>query len=548
MCRQLSRRELIEYSGLVAASFALRPVVGPLRGFAVALGAVPMNLELVTVTDTEAALTWFTGDPTRLDQYHRPEPVPADTTFYLGTSPLSMERMALPGETAYHRVDLAHLRRGTTYYYRAESNGLPATPASVEYGELPASGSFTTMVPPPGRELGRVAWLNDVHFGELVSGLALGSPVQLPPGFPVDPSDPYWQFMATTAIIEARARGARLMLVNGDVTNEAEPSRVGEAKALFDTRFGSYRRDYFVNRGNHDRPHSGTAPTGEQYSSCSARKAGLDDCLADAFFPDGISHFSVGMENRRFIGLDSVAPSNGFADISGEFGYLEAELAAHAREPTFVLFHHPATPMAGLTWPGGVIPGDVSLPPDQAQTFIAMVGGAAQVKGVYNGHTHRNFTSSDPRSAALPYMEFGAVKEYPGGYTILRLFEGGYMVNFWKSGGSLAPADLAERCRMWSERSRGEYLGLYPYGTLGRFADRNAVHVHELVPGTGAGVESGGSSGQPGALPGAGSTSAAGVPNTEAGSSSSIAAPAIAATLAGAAALAGRRMRQRADP
>ena len=59
----------------------------------------------------------------------------------------------------------------------------------------------------------------------------------------------------------------------------------------------------------------------------------------------------------------------------------------------------------------------------------------------------------------MPYFEGGAVKEYPGGYTVVRLYETGYMVNFYKT--------AAPECRAWSERSRGEYLGLYPYYTLG---------------------------------------------------------------------------------
>jgi hypothetical protein len=45
--------------------------------------------------------------------------------------------------------------------------------------------------------------------------------------------------------------------------------------------------------------------------------------------------------------------------------------------------------------------------------------------------------------------------------------EGGYAVNFYKTEG--------DPSRAWSERSRGEYLGLYPYYTLGALADRNFV-------------------------------------------------------------------------
>ena len=47
----------------------------------------------------------------------------------------------------------------------------------------------------------------------------------------------------------------------------------------------------------------------------------------------------------------------------------------------------------------------------------------------------------------------------------MRLYETGYLVNFYKT--------AAPECRAWSERSRGEYLGLYPYYTLGGLTDRN---------------------------------------------------------------------------
>ena len=476
MCRPLTRRETLRYGALLAATFAARPLLGPGRALATRLTAVPMDLELVTVTDTEASLTWFTGDPTVVDEFNRPAPVPSDSTLYLGTSPATMEPVASGGETAYHRVDVGGLRPGTTYWYRAESGGRPAVPTVLAHGDVAATGTFTTLVPPPGRELARVAWMNDVHWGEQVSGLAIGSPVQFPPGFRVDPADPYWKFMATASLLEARGRGATRLFVNGDLTSEAEPANLAAAKSMFDT-FGRYKRDYFVTRGNHDRAHAGAT-----YDSCRSAGGDLYDCMADVFFPDGVSHFSQPIAGRRFVGLDSVGNPSGLGDLSREFDYLEAELSAHTAEPTFVLFHHPATLEAGLTHPGGVLPGQVTPPVDQVNRFVELVAAHPQVVGIYNGHTHRNYTSRDPRSGELPFMEFGATKEYPGGYAVLRMFEGGYMVNFWKAGGPAAPADLAERCRMWSQRSRGEYLGLYPYGQLGSLTDRNQVHTHELVP------------------------------------------------------------------
>jgi Icc protein len=55
----------------------------------------------------------------------------------------------------------------------------------------------------------------------------------------------------------------------------------------------------------------------------------------------------------------------------------------------------------------------------------------------------------------------------PGGFALLKVHQGGYTVNFHKSG--TAPA------RRRSRTSRGEYLGLYPACTLGTTADRNHV-------------------------------------------------------------------------
>jgi hypothetical protein len=87
---------------------------------------------------------------------------------------------------------------------------------------------------------------------------------------------------------------------------------------------------------------------------------------------------------------------------------------------------------------------------------------------VYAGHTHRNNFSHASDTGAVPFFEGGAVKEYPGGFTQVRLFDGGYMVNFFKTS---TPDALA-----WSEVTRGEYLGLAPGYQLGGFADRNWVH------------------------------------------------------------------------
>ena len=484
MCdSSLTRRQLLRYAALVGATF---PLAGSFSlAEAAGLGQpVPINLELVTVTDTEAVVTWFTGDPTQPDEFGRPLPVAAPGRVLIGTSPdvRTWKEVGAHGPTPYHYVEIRGLRPGATYYWRAESNGVPAVPTVVPRTD-PLGGSappvFTTLVPPPGREIGRVAWLNDLHYGEQVAGLAYSTSALprggFPPGFPVDPQHPYWRFMGKGAVQEAKARGCDLLLANGDLSNESEPAALAECKSNLDS-FGTLggpdllragtSHHYFVTRGNHDRQIAG-AP----HTSCEKVPGGLYDCFDDGFragFRTGTQHFSVGYGDDRarfrFVGLDSNDGSTTGVLRQHEMDFLEAEL--ERGDLTLPLFHHPASATASLT---NLTPLVGGLDTNDARAFRQLLAKHDNVAGVYAGHTHRNNYSTNLETGSVPYFEGGAVKEYPGGYTVVRLFEGGFMANFWKTS--------TPEARAWSERSRGEYLGFAPDYQLGSLTDRNWVHV-----------------------------------------------------------------------
>lgn len=464
MCEPLNRRQFLRYAGLVAATpLAVRAFgVSPARA---ASNGVPMHLELVTVTDTTATLTWLTADPNSVDQYGRPQPVPADTVVEWGASPLAMNnRFVDDNETAFHYVELTGLEPGRPYFYRCLSNGLAAVPTQV-FPEPPATGVFTTLVPPSGELLLTMAWANDLHIGEMVSGLAYSNGSLpgggVPPGFPADPDNPYWRVMAQAAVAEARERGAELLLLNGDLTSEAEPVFLQEAKDTFDA-FGAYQTDYYVTRGNHDRAHAGAT-----WSGCAAAgptAPGYNDCIRDWFFPDGQTRFSFDRAGLHFVALDTVDLTTGNGSVPAEEAeWLRTDLLAHDGTPTFVFGHHPISEEGRATTIGG--PG-FSLSQQDAQAVEEAIAGTSVV-GVYSGHTHRNKRTHSALNPSVPFIELGAVKEYPGGFGLVRVYEGGYMVNFHKTRG--------EASRAWSEQSRGEYLGLYPWYTLGSFADRNYV-------------------------------------------------------------------------
>lgn len=89
------------------------------------------------------------------------------------------------------------------------------------------------------------------------------------------------------------------------------------------------------------------------------------------------------------------------------------------------------------------------------------------------GHTHRNKRTISPVAPAVTLQEIAAGKEYPGGFSLLRLYTGGFALNFYKTRSRLA--------REWSERSRQEISGAWPQFALGSsVGDRNTMVKHDL--------------------------------------------------------------------
>jgi len=198
--------------------------------------------------------------------------------------------------------------------------------------------SVTTPQPPPGHFLFSVALCNDLHLGERVAGLATTQAgVQIPPGISQVPGEPpYPQVMASALSAEARRRKADVLLAAGDITSEASHMDMYDAKAYLDA-FGTYGSDYYVARGNHDRPHTGAAA-----SACVAVPSapGYHDCFSDAFFPTGQTWFSTEAYGLRLIGLDTYDKIGNGGDngvmSAAQFAFVRDELNRNRDQPTLV--------------------------------------------------------------------------------------------------------------------------------------------------------------------------------------------------------------------
>lgn len=426
------------------------------------------DLEVVTVTDTSAVLTWTSRSP---DRSGRLVPVDTDGEVLLAAAGAAGPLRPVwgsDGATAFHYAEFGGLEPGRTYRFEARSAGIRAAPAISAATGLPGTpettGTFRTLVPPPGRLLRTLALANDIHYGETVSGLLVG---EVPPGFRQEPGlPPYPQVMLDALLDDLRRadRGATTLLIAGDLTAEATPEEMRSVRAQLD-RWGNAGSEYLAVRGNHDRPH-----TGAGYAGCAVVPGTAHhDCWAEVFGPRQqlVEHELGGL---RLLGLDTSAldGAGGVLDPP-QFDRMRELLTGEPDRPTIVFGHHPVTTEAGLTNVGG--PGFILDRPN-ALRLQQLYDTAPGVFLQHSGHTHRTRRTRPDTGCAVEFLEIAAVKEYPGGYGLLRIYEGGYTMNFYKT---RTPA-----ARRWSTLTRGEYFGLYPDYTLGTFADRNHVVLRDF--------------------------------------------------------------------
>jgi hypothetical protein len=104
-----TRRDMLRWSAYAVAAAPLA-LADPARAFASInspgiTGAVtPVNLELVTLAEDHAVVTWYTGQAGTNDGLGRMIPVEADSEVVYGTHPSRLNKVAhgMSGPTPYH--------------------------------------------------------------------------------------------------------------------------------------------------------------------------------------------------------------------------------------------------------------------------------------------------------------------------------------------------------------------------------------------------------------------------------------------------------------
>lgn len=456
-----SRRTILTALAAVAAL----PVGGLTLLAPQSLAMRARDLELITVSDQSVAVSWTTA---AADPIGRWRPVEADTELALGPAdsrkPLPVVHFdATP--TAFHYVEITGLEPGRRYRLEARSRGVRAVSGmTMRWWNDEQEHEFRTLIAPPGRLLRTIALANDLHFGEEVSGEIVAA---LPTGVRQEPGmNPYPEVMLDALLTDVREpdRNVDHLVLAGDLTNAGTPTESRNLRRRLDD-WGTLGRDLLVCRGNHDRPR-----VGADWRS-GRRLPGTEhhDCWGPHFLPRQ-RLFSYNLDGLRIIGLDTT-------DLDGSGGRIDADQMSRLRsvlrdepdQPTLVFGHHPVTRESGMTNFGG--PGFV-LNRHDAATLHQLYGRSPGVFLHHSGHTHRNRRTRPDTTIPVEFLEVSSIKEYPAGYSLLRLYEGGHMVTFQTTRTAAA--------RRWSTRTRTQLFGLQPRYSLGSLADRNHVVRRDL--------------------------------------------------------------------
>jgi 3',5'-cyclic AMP phosphodiesterase CpdA len=289
----------------------------------------------------------------------------------------------------------------------------------------------TTLTPPPGELLCRIATLNDIHFGEVEAG-RIDDNEQGPimRGRPDEP--PYPQTMNRAAVREIDALEPDAVIVKGDLTSDGTP----EEFSAFETCYGGFGERLHTVRGNHDGYRGQTAYAGDQWIQLPGVAVAL---------------------------LDTAVAGRPNGDLrDDQIEWLDDQLAT-ADRPVLVMGHHQQwIPSSSTTHRSmnyfGIVP--------DASEALAEVFARRPVALAYTaGHTHRHRVRHMPCGA--PSIEIGCVKDFPGTWAEYRIHEGGVLQIVHRIS---EPAALA-----WSERCRHLYsdFGLdYASYAMGRLEDR----------------------------------------------------------------------------
>ncbi len=292
---------------------------------------------------------------------------------------------------------------------------------------------FSTLSPPPGAELFRLATLSDLHLGIDHFDVRRRMREQLAPG-----EDPHPLRCARAACRELAAWGARHLIVKGDITDRGQPEQWDQARAVL----GHLDLPVDAICGNHD---TKTVP-GALTPAQGAARAGL------ALHEEPTA---LDLPGLRVVLAPTTVPGHSRGRIDHARAREVADLVGGTPNPVLLVIHHQLQRLpVNWFWPPGI-------PSPQARHFLDLVAAAQPRLLVTSGHTHRHRTQ---RRRGVVVTEVGSPKDFPGVWAGYVVHEGGIR--------QVVRRIEAPESAAWLQRTAGAAWGLWGRWSPGSLDDR----------------------------------------------------------------------------
>ncbi|HHY07421.1 MAG TPA: metallophosphoesterase family protein [Corynebacteriales bacterium] len=402
--------------------------------------AAVTDLEVLTATPTSLTFAWATFDRPHTDHMLPGTRVASDAEVWLAPTAGGQKLKCVhrsKSNTGFHFITITGLKPDTEYRFSCRSFGREAKPGlwfTQVFNEPEVTGKVRTLARPKGRYIQTVAISNDLHIGK--DGESVGKT--------------HWASVMVSAMFaELKRRGITQVYANGDLCDHGTYEEAKELRRVCD-KFGKYQENYFLIRGNHD--------------AYDMEKPTSPDPFQKVFPKHKLQTMWVTYDKKlRVIGIDSSWPGTDSGRITeSQFRHLEKELMRKPNEPTLVMAHHPVTDHAART-NAGLRP--FILDKDDADRLQRLFQKAPGVFFMAAGHTHRAHRDAPDLPGGPEFAQFPCTSPFPGGFTLMDIYEGGYTVSFHRTATGQALQQTALNRYSAS-------LGFYGEYTISRMRDR----------------------------------------------------------------------------
>ena len=398
------------------------------------------DLEVMTVTPTSITFSWSTFKEPHTDHVLPNERVASDGEVWLARSDVKQPLRCVHksySKSGFHYVTIRGLKPNTMYRFECRSFGKKAEPGlwfTNIFNEPEVTGILTTLAQPTGKYIQTVAIANDSHLGK--SGDSINS-------------TPWSEIMVSTMLAEVKRRGIPHIFINGDLCDHGKLEEAKDLKRIL-SAFGDYQKDYYMVRGNHD---GFGMPTPTSFDPIQAvfPKHKLQTC------------WTMDYGKLRVLGIDSSWPMTNSGFITDkQLKDIERILMQDPQRPTLVMAHHPVTEDAArntVGWRPFILDKDDSL---RLQRIFQKAPGVFFMAA---GHTHRAHRDAPDLPGGPQFAQFCASTPFPGGFTLMDIYEGGYTVTFHR-------APTAQALQQVALSRYKQSLGYYGEYTISRMHDR----------------------------------------------------------------------------